>query len=151
MQEPGKQEGSGVSGIAEQINALQAAHKIKATPQRDRLKHSAAEEPIIARIRRRTKAVPASDFMTETDAASETEGACMQGSTQNSVLDTPRSFADRLAAERQRKVEGPSPDCVSESSVKFSLCKGISTGHVKPFGTKAPSIGSEFAVNHIWA
>ena len=50
-QEPGKQEGPSVSELAERIKALKAANTIEATPQRDRQKHSSAEEPITARIR----------------------------------------------------------------------------------------------------
>ncbi len=53
-----------------QIKALKAAHSIEATPQRVRQKHSSAEEPVTARIRRRTEAIPASDPAIEPDAAS---------------------------------------------------------------------------------
>ena len=56
-QEPGKQEGPSVSELSEQIKALKAANTIEAAPQRDRQKQSSAEEPITARIRRRTEAV----------------------------------------------------------------------------------------------
>ena len=59
--EPGKELGSSVSELAERIKALKAAHSIEATPQRVRQKQSTAEEPVTARIRRRTEALPASD------------------------------------------------------------------------------------------
>jgi hypothetical protein len=107
--EPGKQEGPSVSELSEQIKALKAAHTIEATPQRDRQKHSSAEEPITARIRRRTDAVPASDHMAKSEPAPEAEEVPSPGSTQNSSLDAPRTFLERLAAERQRKDDGPSP------------------------------------------
>ena len=50
--------GPSVSELAEKIKALKAAHSIEATPQRVRQKHSSAEEPVTARIRRRTEAIP---------------------------------------------------------------------------------------------
>ena len=108
-QEPGKQEGPSVSELSEQIKALKAAHTIEATPQRDRQKHSSAEEPITARIRRRTEADSASDLVTESDVAPEAEDVRMQGSMQNSSLDPPRTFQERIILERQRKDDGPSP------------------------------------------
>ena len=51
--QPGNEEGPSVSELAERIKALKAAHSIEATPQRARQKHSSAEEPVTARIRRR--------------------------------------------------------------------------------------------------
>ena len=68
---------------------------IEAAPQRDRQKHSAAEEPITARIRRRTAA----------NSLHEVEDV----STHASTVDPPKTFQERLAAERQRKHDGPSP------------------------------------------
>ena len=59
--------------MSEQIKAIKAANTIEATPQRDRQKHSSAEEPITARIRRRTEAGSASDLVTESDVAPEAE------------------------------------------------------------------------------
>ena len=61
----------GTQMSSEQIKALKAAHSIEATPQRDRQKHSAAEEPITARIRRRTEGISASEHVTDSDAAPE--------------------------------------------------------------------------------
>src|SRR5207253_2113563 len=62
--------GPSVSDLAERIKALKAAHSIEATPQRVRQKQSTAEEPVTARIRRRTGSVSASDPATQPDAAS---------------------------------------------------------------------------------
>ncbi len=59
--EPGDESRPSVSELAERMKALKAAHSIEATPQRVRQKHSSAEEPVTARIRRRTEALPASD------------------------------------------------------------------------------------------
>jgi N12 class adenine-specific DNA methylase/trans-aconitate methyltransferase len=101
-QEAGKQEGPSVSELSEQIKAIKAAHTIEATPQRDRQKASAAEEPITARIRRRTEAAPASDV------SPEAEGVHPQESIENPSLDPPQSFRERIIHERQRKDDGPS-------------------------------------------
>lgn len=48
-----KEVGPSASELAEKIKALKAANSIEATPQRARQKHSTAEEPVTARIRRR--------------------------------------------------------------------------------------------------
>src|ERR1700690_1351980 len=58
--QPEDEEGPSVSELAEQIKSLKAAHSIEATPQRARQKHSSAEEPVTARIRRRQEANPVS-------------------------------------------------------------------------------------------
>jgi hypothetical protein len=108
-QEPGKEDGPSVSELSEQIKAIKSANTIESTPQRDRQKHSSAEEPVTARIRRRTEAVPASDPVTESDVAPEAESVSTQGSMQNSSLDPPRTFQERIILERQRKDDVPSP------------------------------------------
>ena len=58
---PGTEGGPSVAEIAAQVKSLKAAHNIEAAPQRARQKHSAAEEPITARIRRRAEAARLSD------------------------------------------------------------------------------------------
>jgi hypothetical protein len=58
-----------VSDLAERIKTLKAAHSIESTPQRVRQKHSSAEEPVTARIRRRAEAMPASDSAIQPNAA----------------------------------------------------------------------------------
>jgi N12 class adenine-specific DNA methylase len=50
------EEGPSAFGLADKIKALKSANTIEATPQRVRQKHSTAEEPVTARIRRRTEA-----------------------------------------------------------------------------------------------
>ena len=130
-QEPGNEDGPSVSELAERIKALKAAHSIEATPQRVRQKHSSAEEPVTARIRRRTEAVPASDPAIQPDSpepGAETSPAAK--STWQSIAEnlaslgiessytrtarpgTPKpqmTFQERLALERQRKDTEPSP------------------------------------------
>ena len=59
--EPGSDSQPTTAEFAEKIKALKAAHTVEATPQRIRQKQISAEEPVTARIRRRTEAVPVSD------------------------------------------------------------------------------------------
>jgi hypothetical protein len=67
--EPGAEPQLGAAELADRIKALKAAHTIEATPQRVRQKHLSAEEPVTARIRRRTKNIPAADPPLEPDSA----------------------------------------------------------------------------------
>ncbi len=97
-----------VSELAERIKALKAAHSIEATPQRSRHKHSSAEEPVTARIRRRTEAIPAADSVVEPDSASSPKTAPPLESPQNSSIKPPMTFQERIAMERQRKDQEPS-------------------------------------------
>ena len=62
---PGTEPLPSVSELAERIKALKATHTIEASPQRVGQKHGSAEEPVTARIRRRTEAVAASDTAIE--------------------------------------------------------------------------------------
>jgi hypothetical protein len=107
--EPGKEAVPSVSEVAERIKALKAAHNIEATPQRIRHKHSSAEEPVTSRIRRRTEAMHASDPVIESDAASSLKTALPPESAENSPLDSPGAFQERVILERQRTDDGPSP------------------------------------------
>jgi hypothetical protein len=108
-QEAGKQEGPSVAELSERIKAIKAANTIEATPQRIGQRQSSAEEPITAHIRRRTESGSASDPITDSAFAAEDEGVRMGASTQNSSHDSPRTFHERLVAERQRKDDGPTP------------------------------------------
>jgi hypothetical protein len=105
--EPGKEEGPSVSEIAERIKALKAANSIEATPQRARQKHSSAEEPVTARIRRRTEALPASDPTMAAEAASEAGAALPPEPSQNSSSNPPMTFQERIATQRRRKDTEP--------------------------------------------
>jgi hypothetical protein len=104
--EPGK-EGPSVSELAERIKALKAAHSIDATPQRARQKHSSAEEPVTARIRRRTEALPVADQAVELAAAASGTGERPPvGEGENSPRKPPMSFRERFGMARRRD-EGP--------------------------------------------
>jgi len=98
----GDEAGPSVPQIAEKIKLLKAANSIEATPQRDRQKQSTAEEPVTARIRRRTDARPASEPVKEVDAAQPPE------SVQRSSRKPAMTFQERIAIERQRKDLEPS-------------------------------------------
>lgn len=98
-----KEEGPIASDLAEKIKALKAANSIEATPQRVRQKHSSAEEPVTARIRRRAESMPASESATDADAALPPEPP------QNSSGKLPMTFQERIILERQRKDDGQGP------------------------------------------
>jgi hypothetical protein len=99
----GDDAGPTVSELAEKIKALKAAHNIEAAPQRVRQKQSSAEEPVTARIRRRTKVVPAAESAIQTGVA-----ALPAESEQNSSIKPQMTFQGRITMERQRKDQEPS-------------------------------------------
>jgi len=74
-----------VCEMAERIKALKAAHSIEATPQRVRQKLSTAEEPVTARIRRRSEALPPSNQAIESDAVMGARAALPLASTDRAV------------------------------------------------------------------
>jgi hypothetical protein len=118
-----------VSELAGQIKALKDAHSIEATPQRIRQKHSSAEEPVTARIRRRKEAVPLSYPAIQPDASesgavtspldASTGQAITEdhtpgipsghtGTSQHGALKPQMTFQERIAMERRRKHPEPS-------------------------------------------
>jgi hypothetical protein len=104
----GKEEGPSVSELAERIKSLKAAHSIEATPQRVRQKHSTAEEPVTARIRRRQETNPAADQAGEKDAAPGAAPTTPPESAQDSSSKPQKTFQEHIAMERQRKDHEPS-------------------------------------------
>ena len=66
--EPGADPLAEVPVLAERIKTLRAAHTVEATPDRTQNRRAEAEEPVTARIRRRTMAVTAPTFGLETSA-----------------------------------------------------------------------------------
>jgi len=95
--------------LADRIKALKARLSIEAAPQRDRQKSSSTEEPITARIRRLTEKISPSYPSLGYDVVAEIKSLSPAGSTQDSVLDAPKSFRERLEAERHHEGDGPSP------------------------------------------
>ncbi len=88
--------------MAGKIKTLKSAQSIEAAPQRARQKHSTAEEPVTARIRRRAAAIPVSAPAVDPHAAA---AAVPPESAENSPSMT---FQERIAIERQRKDDEPS-------------------------------------------
>ena len=109
VQEPGKEEGPSVSEIAERIKALKAANNVEAAPQRTGQRQSSAEEPITARIRRRTESANSPDHNSQSEFASESEGTRSHGPTPDSSPNGTKTFQERAILERQRKDDGPTP------------------------------------------
>jgi hypothetical protein len=67
--EPGTKPPPSGSELADRIKALKAVRTIEATPQRAGKRACSAEEPVTARIRRRTKTIAAPDPANEPDSA----------------------------------------------------------------------------------
>jgi len=107
--QPDSEAGPSASELADKIKALKAANSIEATPQRVRQKQSTAEEPITARIRRRTEANLASDQSGESNDVPDAESVRPAASSQDSPGNLPMTFQERIALERQQKSDGPSP------------------------------------------
>lgn len=97
----------GTAELADKIKALKAANTIEATPQRARQKHSTAEEPITARIRRRQEANTVAGEAVQADAESGA-GEAVQLADENSPGEPPMTFQERIALERRRKDREPS-------------------------------------------
>jgi hypothetical protein len=103
--EPTKADGPSVSELAEKIKTLKAAHTIEATAHRVRQKQATAEEPVTARIRRRTEATGTTDPGIDTDdPLAQVEAA----SREKSLSKPPLTFQESIAMERQRKDREPS-------------------------------------------
>jgi hypothetical protein len=66
--EPGTEPQFDAAELADQIKTLKAAHTIEATPQRANKRPCSAEEPVTARIRRRTETSAASDPAIDSDS-----------------------------------------------------------------------------------
>jgi hypothetical protein len=95
------------SELAEPIKAIKARNCVDATAQRVRQKHSSAEEPITARIRRRTETLPDAGPLIESDDTSWAEATQSTSSAQDSSLKSPLRFQERSAVERKRKNPEP--------------------------------------------
>jgi N12 class adenine-specific DNA methylase len=103
--QPDNDEGPSVSEMADKIKALKAANNIDATPQRCRQKHSTAEEPVTARIRRRVEG-NSSNQPIHSDPGTQTANPMTSESPSNSS-GKPPSFQERITQTRQQTNEGP--------------------------------------------
>jgi hypothetical protein len=98
--------GPNAFGLADKIKALKAANTIEATPWRVREKQSTAEEPVTARIRRQTEAIPAVAQAIGSDTAPGAGTATPSATVENSPGEPPMTFEDLIALERKRKDDG---------------------------------------------
>ena len=106
---PGDEGKPTMSELADKIKSLKTANSIDATPQRARQKHSSAEEPVTARIRRRAEAPPDTDTGMSEVAVSPAEIFTPAETTdQSSSMKPQMTFRERIAIERQRKDREPS-------------------------------------------
>jgi hypothetical protein len=101
-QQPDNEEGPSASELAEKIKALKAAHTIEATPQRVRQKHSTAEEPVTARIRRRKDNCSANKIAAKDNAAKQGDVSPLSNVappqlTPDSMSQQQTSFRERIA------------------------------------------------------
>ena len=98
-----------MSELAERIKSLKTANSIEATPQRVRQKQSSAEEPVTARIRRRTATVHVADPAIQPDAVAPAANTSLRPeSDQNSPVEPQITFRERITMERQREDPEPS-------------------------------------------
>jgi hypothetical protein len=105
-------EGPSAFGMADKIKSLKAANTIEATPQRERQKQSTAEEPVTARIRREMEAAAISAQATESVVAlSPTEtSAPTEPRSEELPAESPPTFQERIASERQQNKDSLSPN-----------------------------------------
>jgi len=120
-----------VAELAEQIKALKSAHTIEATPERVAKRRSSAEEPVTARIRRRSEELPALAPATEpggdasgqgtstppdplrqpdsaaraADPAPPATPADQPGTSRNVSSEPDKTYQDRLAMGRRKQYQ----------------------------------------------
>ena len=95
--------GPSVSELAEKVRSHKAVHSVESTSQRTPQKHSTAEEPITARIRRRAEAVPASEQALPAYPASPAGADLSAESSKDSSGKPSLTYLERIAMERQEK------------------------------------------------
>ena len=108
--DPAAEPGPSVAELAAQIKALKAAQAIEVVPERTGQRRLSAAEPVTARIRRRTEAVPAAEPALEpgptaapTDVALLSETTAPALAEQRTLLETPAhesSTAHHLTSQR---------------------------------------------------
>ncbi|HUQ71854.1 MAG TPA: helicase-related protein, partial [Planctomycetaceae bacterium] len=103
---PGQPDQPTASDIVARIKALKGGQTLEAGPHRARQKIISAEEPVTARIRRRSLAPTADGSMPEEDVANGATGP-LTASSQRADADVPPSFRDRLTRERLSQLEEP--------------------------------------------
>jgi N12 class adenine-specific DNA methylase len=100
--QPVEGDGPSVLELADRIKVLKAGNNIEADPQRIRQQQATAEEPVTARIRRRTERLP----MGEPASDSDDPAASKQPGEPTPAIATETPFQDRIVAER-RQTDSP--------------------------------------------
>ena len=90
-----------LSELASRFKALKGTHTVDATPQRTERRHSEAEEPVTARIRRRAAENANSDAAGETDTLAPGKTSPRLECTKL-PNNSERVYQNRIASERQR-------------------------------------------------
>ena|SRR5487761_1275642 len=98
--------GPTASELAGKIKTLKGANTMDATPQRVQRKHSTAEEPITARIRRRQEAMPTADQAVEHEDAQEVAAAATPEPNSSAK---PMTFQERILRERNGQTDEHTP------------------------------------------
>ena len=150
--QPDTEEGPSVSELAERIKSLKAAHSIEATPQRARQKHSSAEEPVTARIRRRAETPLVSDPAIEADAAASQTGtpANHAGTTQASSTKPPNVLPG-MGCEESATGRWVSPDAIAEQKAgvptnpQSQITAGCASSDARCSDTRTPTIYIQLA------
>ncbi len=93
--------------LVSRIKALKAAQTMATPTERVRQKSSSAEEPITARIRRRTEALALSDPMQAPDNESGTTDDGLSEADENTARPSTQTFEERIASARQANVGLP--------------------------------------------
>ena len=92
-----------VAELAEWIKALKAAHTIDAAPGRTAGRRVAAEEPVTARIRRRTVAAPAIEPPAATEPMATAISEPFDGSPEDHPASPRTTFRKYISRDRQRQ------------------------------------------------
>lgn len=101
-QAKGDETKSTAAELAERIKSLKAAHTIEATAQRSQQKASSAEEPITARIRRRTQAASTPEPTTDSDTAASPPGASLPPEPTLPVIPENHTHSDNPSGHSSR-------------------------------------------------
>ena len=92
-----------LSELAASIKALMAENNVENMPDRPQAKRASAEEPITARIRKRQEANVGLNHVAEQDACLAEPGNQRPAFDEESAMQQPTTFEDRILMERETK------------------------------------------------
>jgi hypothetical protein len=104
-------EGPSTFGLADKIKTLKAGNTIEVTPQRVRQKHSIAEEPVTARIRRLSEANTTSSQAIHAAVTPSSKGTYSPSEPMAQELseNSPLKFLERINLVRRHKDDRQTP------------------------------------------